>query len=76
MQMNGTIFLRGFYTTVGGLQAEFPCGKPTPSFSLPWLHTPRGNQQTTHGTPLSKISSRDKPLEVMFLIRTPRSMYL
>ena len=74
--MNGTIFLRGFYTTVGGLQAEFPCGRPILSFSLPWLHTPKGNRQTTHGTLLSKISSRDKPLEGMFLTRTWRSMYL
>ena len=72
----GYNFLRRFYTTVGGLQAEFPCCKPILSFSLPWMHTPRGNRQTTHGTQLSKISSRDKPLEVIFPIRTWRSMYL
>ena len=69
-------YLPGFYTTVGGLQAELPCGKPILSFSPPWLHMPRGNRQTTHDTPLSKISSRDKPPQGMFLTRTWRSMYL
>ena len=74
--MNGTIFLRCFCTTVGGLRAEFPCGKPILSFSLPWLHTQKENRQTTHGTPLNKISSRDKPPDGMFVTCTWRSMYL
>ena len=74
--MNGTIFLRGFCTMVGGLQAKFPCGKPNLSFSPHWLHTPGANRQKTYGTPLNKISSSDKPPEGMSLKRTSRSMYL